>query len=156
MASPSTESTLGVAPWTEEERRELDALLDVLIPANADESKPSARDVAFFDYMLRERVADELVVGFRIFLLEYGHAGERHFSARDATEQTAAVSLWERRQALFFRSFMKHLLHCYYQDPRVVRAIGMEARPPFPEGYTIIDGDLTLLEPVFERGRVYR
>ena len=45
---------------------------------------------------------------------------------------------------------------CYYQDDRVLLALGMEARPPFPKGYEVVSGDLSLLDPVRKRGKVYR
>jgi len=32
----------------------------------------------------------------------------------------------------------------------------MEPRPPFPKGFTIEEGDWTLLDPVRRRGKLYR
>jgi hypothetical protein len=32
----------------------------------------------------------------------------------------------------------------------------MEARPPYPKGYQVVQGDLSLLEPVRARGKIYR
>jgi hypothetical protein len=49
-----------------------------------------------------------------------------------------------------------YLLQCYYQNPLVVVAIGMEPRPPFPDGYQVDEGDLLLLETVYLRGKLYR
>ena len=39
---------------------------------------------------------------------------------------------------------------------KAVILIGLEARPPFPQGYLLEEGDLTLLEPVYLRGKIYR
>jgi hypothetical protein len=44
----------------------------------------------------------------------------------------------------------------YYQAPRVVEALGLEARPPHPKGYEVELGDLTLLDEVRRRGKLYR
>ena len=49
-----------------------------------------------------------------------------------------------------------HTVTCYYQDDRVLAAIGLEARPPFPKGYDVPAGDLSLLEPVRRRGSIVR
>jgi hypothetical protein len=38
----------------------------------------------------------------------------------------------------------------------VMRSIGMEARPPFPKGHELEQGDWSLLEPVRARGRIWR
>jgi hypothetical protein len=45
---------------------------------------------------------------------------------------------------------------CYYRDDRVMRAIGMEPRPPFPKGFQVQAGDLSLLDAVKARGPIYR
>ena len=47
-------------------------------------------------------------------------------------------------------------LQCYYRDDRVMASLEMEARPPFPEGYQVEDGDYSLLDPVRARGVIYR
>ena len=78
------------------------------------------------------------------------------FPELSAVEQIALIRRCERTQGVFFRTLMRHLIHCYYQHPSVQAAIGVEPRPPFPDGYAVPDGDLLLLEPVFERDRLYR
>lgn len=44
----------------------------------------------------------------------------------------------------------------YYQDPRVLAALGHEARPPFPKGYELPAFDETLLAKVRRRASFYR
>ena len=45
----------------------------------------------------------------------------------------------------------------YYQHPRVLAALGLEARPPHPQGYPLEQPDLdALLAPVRERAKLYR
>ena len=56
----------------------------------------------------------------------------------------------------FLRTLVSITAQCYYRDDRVMQALGMEPRPPFPEGFTIEEGDWTLLEPVRRRGKLYR
>jgi hypothetical protein len=43
------------------------------------------------------------------------------------------------------------ILAAYYRDDRVLLALGLEARSPFPKGYTVEQGDWSLLDAV--RGR---
>ena len=45
---------------------------------------------------------------------------------------------------------------CYYRDARVMRALNIEVRAPFPKGYIQEPNDLSLLEPVRQRGEIYR
>ena len=46
---------------------------------------------------------------------------------------------------------------CYYRDDRVMRSLGLEPRPPYPQGFEVEPGDYaSLLEPVRARGRLWR
>ena len=48
------------------------------------------------------------------------------------------------------------VMQCYYRDDRVMRAIGMEPRAPFPLGFELEQGDWEMLEPVQRRGKIWR
>ena len=60
------------------------------------------------------------------------------------------------RARLPARSSSLHTYTGYYQHPRVLEALGLETRPPHPTGYPTIEGDLTLLDAVRGRARMYR
>ena len=47
-------------------------------------------------------------------------------------------------------------MQAYYRDPRVMASLGMDARPPFPEGYKPPEGDWSLLDPVRRRAPLFR
>jgi hypothetical protein len=44
----------------------------------------------------------------------------------------------------------------YYEVDTVVRALGLEARAPHPQGYPVDDTDWALLEPVRKMDRIYK
>lgn len=44
----------------------------------------------------------------------------------------------------------------YYRDDRIMVSLGMEPRPPFPKGYEVPEGDWSLLDPVRQRGEIWR
>jgi len=48
------------------------------------------------------------------------------------------------------------VMQCYYRDDRVMESLGMEPRPPFPEGFEVEEGDWSMLEPVQRRGKIWR
>ena len=48
------------------------------------------------------------------------------------------------------------LTQCYFRDDRVLEAIGLEPRAPYPGGFEVENGDWELLEPVKSRGPIYR
>jgi len=55
----------------------------------------------------------------------------------------------------FFTDLTTQVVQCYYQHDDILKAIGLDARPPFPKGYDVEEGDILLLEPVFLRGKIY-
>ena len=56
----------------------------------------------------------------------------------------------------FFEQLVRHTYTGYYIRPEVIRLLGLEARPPQPDGYEIAPGDLGALDRVRKRGRMYR
>ena len=48
------------------------------------------------------------------------------------------------------------ILGAYYRDDRVLSALGVEPRPPFPKGYTVEQGDWSLLDAVRNRPQLWR
>jgi hypothetical protein len=53
-------------------------------------------------------------------------------------------------------TLVRVVLQCYYRDDRVLRSLGLELRAPFPKGYTLQDGDWSLLDPVKARPATLR
>ncbi len=53
-------------------------------------------------------------------------------------------------------SLMVTVVACYYEDKRVLDSIEHEARPPFPLGHKLQQGNWNLLEPVKARAKFYR
>jgi hypothetical protein len=48
------------------------------------------------------------------------------------------------------------VLQCYYRGDRVVRSLGLEARPPHPRGHLLEDGDWSILDRVRARPPMWR
>jgi hypothetical protein len=53
-------------------------------------------------------------------------------------------------------TLVRVVLQCYYRDDRVLRSLGLELRAPFPLGYTLEQGDWSLLDPVRARPATLR
>ncbi len=56
----------------------------------------------------------------------------------------------------FIKALTSLVASCYYRDDRVMKSLGMERRPPFPNGFEVEQGDWSLLDPVRARGKLYR
>lgn len=142
----------------ETERRIFDILLGMIVPVSADGRKPSAAEVDVFGY-IAERESGMLPT-----LREELHAVDaraqaetgRAFLDLTTAEQQTVVAAARAEAPEFLRDLALCAVTSYYQDDRVLAALGMEARSPFPEGYEVPSGDLSLLAPVRGRGAIYR
>ena len=56
----------------------------------------------------------------------------------------------------FFNHIAFLITEFYYLNSENRQALNLKTLPPFPEGNIIDDIDLTILEPVFNRGKIYR
>ncbi len=55
-----------------------------------------------------------------------------------------------------FAMLVRHTYAGYYSNPRIIEAMGLEARPPQPLGFELDPFDPSTVEKVRERGKVWR
>jgi hypothetical protein len=142
--------------FTPDEARLVTALLDTVIPPSDDGRLPGAGTLGLIDHVVRTLRAMPLLRP----VVEYGLGAlaERGFGPDLApTERTARLAEFAAADQFFLPAFLFLAYSGYYQHPRVVAALGLEPRPPHPQGYPMaaVD-DLSLLEAVRRRGRRYR
>ena len=129
-------------------------LFDKIIPASADKRFPSAADPQVFeDFLASSERFRELISKAILLLQEFSGSDYCQLSEVDAdrvTEQFYA----NRTGAV--TTLLSLLTQCYYRDARVLDAIGLEPRAPYPGGFEVENGDWGLLEPVKSRGPIYR
>ncbi len=147
-----------LTPMSEAQRTVLGAVLDMIVPASSDGRMPSAAEINVPDY-IQEHASQLLpTICAELDRLD-ADAGALHgqgFVALSKADREALVARIRATEPLFMGSLAIQTVTAYYQNDRVLEAIGMEARAPFPEGYTVVSGDLSLLDPVRKRGRIYR
>lgn len=145
-------------PLSDDQRRILAIVLDLIIPASEDGQRPSAADVDVLGYIRESesQTLDNLRAELDQLDAEAFESQGEAFVSLDPARRKALVDAVREREPHFMRTLAMQTVTCYYRDDRVLEAIGVGARPPFPEGYEVPSGDLSLLEPVRRRGRVYR
>jgi hypothetical protein len=147
---------------SEPQRRALAALLDEIIPRSADGRLPGAGElglVAWVEDVLARTPALGPVLSEGLQALDAAArgSGAGDFARLPPCEQRAALLrevAAERPQLLSALVF--HTYAGYYQHPRVLEALGLEPRPPFPKGYELAAFDVSLLDCVRRREPFYR
>jgi hypothetical protein len=139
-----------------EQERTLMVIVNLIIPPSEDGKMPGAADVGFLAYVCNENLLPWIREGLIVIIEESQNKYGQEFSGLSSSKQMHLIDKLRRKLLQFFNRLTTQILQCYYQHDDVLEAIGLEARSPFPKGYLLEEGDLTLLEPVYERGKIYR
>ena len=145
-------------PLSSRQRAIFEILLDQFIPADPVRKKPSAADVGVLDHIVErnpnafEEIARELDELETQAMLLHGDS----YVNLDRELQDAVLNQVREGTPRFLMTFAMLAVEVYYLNDRVRVAIGLPARAPYPEGFTVPRGDLSLLEPVQKRGDIWR
>ncbi len=137
-------------PFSGRRQRSLSALLDTVLPASEDGSMPSARELDFLAYV-REQ-AQEFMPKLAAIVDHF----DDEFSNQPLSTRLAAVEDYSKTEKQTFNGLLFHIYDCYYQNSRVCELIGVRPGAPFPQGYAVEPGDLSLLDTVLAHPRSYR
>lgn len=131
-------------------------ILDTVIPADQDLGMPSAAAIDFTAYCARYGVQE---TADRYAALVEATAQEKQSSAfadLGEDDRMAVINATRTKDIRLFSGFITHVFRAYYADGEVLARIGSGAVPPFPDGNVLDSDDWSLLEPVYERGPIYR
>jgi hypothetical protein len=140
--------------FSDTERDTLQMIVGHIIPADAELSVPGADDESIFADIVRSAHRDEASLHRAVAAVDA--LASQSFRALPPGEQSAVLEKFRALHPDLARACEVVTARCYYRDARVMRAIGMEVRPPFPIGFDVEPGGLELLEPVRQRGKIYR
>ena len=146
---------------TDAHARTLAALLDQVVPPSADGRLPGAGTLGMAAHLAEAmRRAPEMELAILPALDDAESSARqrygRAFAELSSEQQGALVRALETAHPALIPTLAFHVYVAYYQHPRVIAALGLEARPPHPKGYEMAPNDLELLDPVRRRGKVYR
>lgn len=146
-------------PFSAEKRQTLSALLGFMIPGDEALGMVSASDpditmnVAKYLYPAQVESISSLLDSIDgISQTKF----EQPFVETETEQQKESFDSCLNLHGDGIRRLGAALVQIYYRDDRVMTALGMEARAPFPTGYEVEQGDWSLLEPVRRKGRLWR
>jgi hypothetical protein len=149
------------ARFSADEGRILTSVLDEVIPPSPDGRFPGAGELGLASYL--DQALDQtpelrpvIVQGLRAVSDAVAERGAVDFAALSPDDRRALLEAVAAEQPAFLPSLSFHTYVGYYQSTRVAEALGLEPRPPHPDGYEMEPNDLSLLEPVRQRPKLYR
>lgn len=125
-----------------------------MIPASERHGVPGADDPAIFADMLGSIQRDHNALVTTMNAVDTAAGGS--LAALSFEQQAALLARLRSESPGMFGVVEAVASRAYYRDDRVLKSIGVEVRPPFPKGYEIDQGDWSLLDPVRQRGTIYR
>jgi hypothetical protein len=134
---------------TQAQRDDLRAIAAMIIPASHEYNVPGADDAAVQADMLATLGRDTAVVSAALDHL--ARLAGKPLAALDADRREAVAKEFRASGGAPAATLTRVVLQCYYRDDRVLRSLGLELRPPFPQGYALEQGDWSLLDPVKKR-----
>ena len=142
--------------FSADHKQALAVLFDMMIPASG--TMPSAADADIASRTLTGLgVHAELVTEALTALGELASKSHQQpIDALDHAQRTAIVEAFKPQQPAFIQILQAQVIASYYQDDRVLRALGLPTRSPHPGGYEVPATDWSLLDPVRARKPFYR
>ena len=145
---------VGELPLSAAQRLTLRCLLGEIIPASASYGIPGADDAAIFADVLATSAPHAAQIIDALQQLDTLAGGS--FADLDAADRRRTADAFHAQHAVSAGLIAALAVQCYYRDDRVMRSLGMEARPPFPKGFAVEAGDWSLLDPVRAKSKLYR
>jgi hypothetical protein len=139
---------------TEAEIADLRCLAGMIIPPSAKYRVPGADDATIFADIVNSIGRDRSEV--RAALATLRTLGGGRFAALDAARRGEVATKLRAEGGAPISVLTRIVLLCYYRDDRVMLSLGLEARPPFPKGHVLEQGDWSLLDPVRARKPFWR
>ena len=144
-------------PLSPSETRTLATLVSMMIPASDEYGVPGADDDTIVADILG--TAKQHVELLQAGLKDLDTFASEHGAPFVELDHDARMGIVERQSdalAAFIRVVTSITVQCYYRDSRVMESLGMEARPPYPKGFDVPQGDWSMLDPVRDRGKIWR
>jgi hypothetical protein len=139
---------------TEAEIADLRCLAGVIIPASTKYGVPGADDGTIFADIVNSIGRDRNDVRAALGTLRTLAGGP--FTVLDTARRGEVAAMLRADGGAAVGVLARLVLLCYYRDDRVMVSLGLEARPPFPKGHELEQGDWSLLDPVRARKPFWR
>lgn len=141
-----------------QQTRALACLLDTLVPPSPERGLPGAGEIGLGARILQKAPELQPLLAAGLSALDdlARGRGAPDFAALSPSDRADLLNEVVSAQPAFLPGVLFHTYTGYYQHPRVLAGLGLEPRPPHPQGYELGPSDPALLDAVRARPRLYR
>jgi hypothetical protein len=139
---------------TSAQQDDLCTVAGMIIPRSDEYKVPGADDTAIQADIIATLGRETQMV--RQALDHLARLGGKPLADLDTAQRDAVAKEFRATGGAAAATLIRVVLQCYYRDDRVLRSLGLELRAPFPMGYTLEQGDWSLLESVKARPSMLR
>jgi hypothetical protein len=136
------------------EIRALGDIAGTMIPADHALAVPGADDPVILADIVKSARRDLPLV--REALAAIAAKSNGAFAGMDRDSREALINAYHQTGGPQASALGRLVAGAYYRDDRVLLALGLEARAPFPKGHEVEQGDWSLLDPVRKRAPFWR
>jgi hypothetical protein len=136
------------------EIRDLRDIAGTMVPKSPEHGVPGADDPAILDDIANSLGRDLPLV--REALAAIAAKSGSAFARMDRDRREALINDYYSSGGTAAAALGRVIVGAYYRDDRVLLALGLEARAPFPKGYALDQGDWSLLDAVRKRAPFWR
>lgn len=142
---------------TEQEQQLLKRLCRLLLPADTLMGLPGGDDPEIFGRLLN-RLAPRADRFSKLLQSKFSSYDDLLSMSDEDFQARCAPSLrsWPSKPDDLLARLITPLLQSYYEDHRIQAVYQRRPGAPFPEGYTVIQGDWSLLDDVKSRPSIFR
>lgn len=136
----------------------LRALADAIVPPSSTYAVPGAGDERICKEIIRDAGTrlSRLIESLEIVDTLAVETGAKAFSELTEAERERVAFAFRDSDPKLADRLALWVTQCYYRDERVLSSLGVDARPPFPEGYEVEAGDWSELDAVRKRAPLFR
>jgi hypothetical protein len=131
------------------QRNDLRTVAAMIIPSSEEYKVPGADDAAIQADILATLGRDTAMVSQALDHL--ARLAGKPLAELEPVRRDAVAQEFRATGGGAAATLVRVVLQCYYRDDRVLRSLGLELRAPFPQGYTLEQGDWSVLDPVKAR-----
>jgi hypothetical protein len=131
-------------------------IVEMMIPAEGE--MPGAADANILPVIISRLEENTEAVKMALGVINELSEGQAKdsFLALDPKNRQAVIEAFRAEQVELSQLIQLYTVAGYYQDDRVMSALGLEARPPHPGGYEVEATDWSILDPVRSKEKIYR